>query len=137
MSWQFARFLIVGVINTFTGISVIYLMKYLLSAGDVLANAVGYCIGLCVSFVLNRKWTFRHDGKVWPSAIKFILVFFVAYATNLAVVMISIHWVGIDSYIAHLVGMPPYTVVFFLLCQYFVFPNQGGILDLKQLSSSR
>ena len=121
LSWQFVRFVLVGLVNTFTGLSVIYGMKAILAAGDVLANLVGYAIGLCVSFILNRTWTFRHEGHIAPAAVKFLLVFAVAYVTNLTVVLVCIHWIGLNSYLAQAMGIPPYTIVFFLLSRFFVF----------------
>lgn len=51
------RFLIVGLVNTAVGLSVIFACKALAGLGDALSNAVGYTVGLAVSFVLNRSWT--------------------------------------------------------------------------------
>ena len=126
LSWQFVRFILVGLVNTFTGLSVIFAMKAILSVGDVLANSVGYAIGLCVSFTLNRTWTFGHTGSIAPAMVKFLFVFAVAYVTNLTVVLICIHWIGLNTYLAQAMGIPPYTIVFFLLSRFFVFASEDG-----------
>src|SRR5208282_1728517 len=85
------RFLLVGVANTLVGLSAIYLIKWLGEVGDVLANASGYAIGLMVSFVLNRSWTFSHSGAVLPAAVRFFVVFAIAYTTNLGTVLVLVH----------------------------------------------
>jgi putative flippase GtrA len=51
------KFAVVGVANTFVGLSAIYLRKWLLGFGDAISNTCGYSIGLALSFILNREWT--------------------------------------------------------------------------------
>jgi putative flippase GtrA len=109
------------VINTLVGLSVIFGLKAFLQANDVFANAIGYLVGLSVSFVLNRSWTFRHEGNIPAAAVRFLAVFLVAYTINLAVVLTLIHGVGVNSYLAQALGMPPYTLAFFLLSKFFAF----------------
>jgi len=124
---EFARFLFVGVNNTFAGLLVIYGLKAVFQAGDVFANAIGYLVGLSLSFALNRSWTFRHEGNIAAAGIRFLGAFLVAYMINLAVVLVLIHWVDIGSYLAQALGIPPYTISFFLLMKYFAF----GRLETK------
>ncbi len=120
-SFQFARFLVVGVANTLVGLSVIYSAKYFFHAGDVMANAIGYGVGICVSFVLNSRWTFAYSGLMLPAAVKFFLATAVAYAANLLTVMTAIDGFGINTYLAQALGMPVYTVVAYLISKYVVF----------------
>ena len=134
MKGQFIRFVLVGVINTFTGLSVIFSMKMFLDAGDVISNSVGYLIGLMVSFTLNRSWTFSHQGSIIPAIIKFSFVFLVAYGFNLATVLILIHWIGANTYFAQVAGLPPYTLVFFLLSKFFVFRGESPSQPRDQFS---
>ncbi|WPG38406.1 GtrA family protein [Variovorax sp. EBFNA2] len=120
-SFQFVRFLVVGVANTLVGLSVIYSAKYFFHAGDVLANAIGYGVGICVSFTLNSRWTFAYKGLMVPAAVKFFLATAVAYAANLLTVMTAIDGFGINTYMAQALGMPVYTVVAYLISKYVVF----------------
>ena len=69
------RFLTVGVINTLLSIVVIFSLKYFVQFNDVAANLIGYIVGLTCSFILNRKWTFKHSGQLLPTILKFSLVF--------------------------------------------------------------
>lgn len=121
MKGEIIRFLLVGVVNTLVGLVVIFGLKFFLQAGDVLANAAGYLVGLSVSFLLNRSWTFRHRGNVGGAAVRFFAAFIIAYAINLSVVLTLIEWWSVNGYLAQALGVPPYTVTFFLLSKYFAF----------------
>ncbi|MEO8118442.1 MAG: GtrA family protein [Rhodoferax sp.] len=114
------RFLLVGIVNTLVGLGVIFAAKGVFGLGDVVSNAIGYGIGLLVSFSLNRYWTFRHTGPVSNAIAIFFVVQAAAYSLNLVCVLGSIEY-GIDSYIAQALGMPPYMVISYLGSRYFAF----------------
>lgn len=117
---QFLRYLGVGLVNTLVGLGTTYLAKWLLGWGDVSANAIGYAVGICVSFSLNRRWTFDHGGPAWRTFGLFLLVALGAWGANLATVMLAIH-VGVNSYLAQALGIPVYTITSFLANKYLVF----------------
>lgn len=118
---EFARFLAVGVLNTCTGLAVIYAAKWLAHWNDVLANLLGYAVGLGVSFTLNRRWTFGHTGERLPALARFTAATAVAYGANLLTVLFALHSLGLNSYLAQALGVPAYTLVAYLLSRYFVF----------------
>jgi len=114
----------VGVLNMVIGLLVIYACKWFFQAGDVAANAIGYTIGLINSFVLNSRWTFGYRGPQLPAIFKFLLVALVAYAMNLATVLILIHIGGMNGYIAQALGIPAYTLTTYLASKFIVFRSQ-------------
>ena len=116
-----AKFLAVGALNTGVGLGVIYLAKYALDAGDVSANALGYAVGLVLSFALNRSWTFGHTGPVHKAAARFAVVIALAYLLNLATVLFSIHALGVNGYVAQALGIVPYTAFTFIASRYWAF----------------
>jgi putative flippase GtrA len=116
------KFAGVGMINTLLCLTVIFSMKAVAGVGDVTANIAGYSLGLACSFLLNRRWTFAHSDHLLPALLRFVLVFLVSYGFNLAVVLGLIH-LGADSYLAHIGGMPLYSICFYFGCRYFVFPR--------------
>src|SRR5205807_771980 len=73
------KFLLVGIVNALLGLSTIYLLKWFVIAGDTVANAAGYVVGLTSSFILNRRWTFHHTGAMAPALARFCAVFLIAY----------------------------------------------------------
>lgn len=118
---ELPKFLGVGVVNTLVGLLVIYSAKWFFNFGNVYANALGYSVGLLVSFTLNSRWTFAHRGPRLPALVKFLLVSLVAYGMNLLTVMVAIHYIGLNDYIAQALGVPPYTLTSFLASKYLVF----------------
>lgn len=124
---QVFKFGAVGLINTLIGLSSIYALMYFFSASPVTANAFGYAIGLIVSYILNRVWTFNRNNSKPHSIKKFILVAAVAYILNLAIVLlITTSTPNNNAYLAQLAGIVFYTVTMFLGCRLFVFPASAG-----------
>lgn len=128
----FVRFLAVGLLNTAAGLGVIYTCKWFLGFGDVLANVLGYAVGLTISFVLNSRWTFRYRGPVVPAIARFLGVFLLAYCTNLSVVLLLIDGVELNSYLAQAMGMPPYMVVFYIGSRWLAFRESRARRDSSQ-----
>ena len=121
------RFLSVGVANTVVGLLVIYAAKWLLRLGDVAANALGYAVGLGLSFALNSRWTFAYQGPYLPALAKFAVVVAVAYAMNLLTVLGAIRFFDVNAYIAQALGIVPYTLTTFLASKYLVFRRRPPI----------
>jgi putative flippase GtrA len=114
------KFAIVGVANTLAGLFLIYLCKWLLGFGDVMANICGYSIGLALSFMLNRGWTFRHSGPMLSTLTHFLAIFIVAYLSNLTAVLVA-KSLEMNSYLAQASGILPYSVIFFFGSRYVAF----------------
>ena len=121
---SFVRFLVVGLANTLIGLSIIYAGKWLIGWNDVVANMVGYSLGLILSFILNKRWSFRYIGSHGPAMFRFVLVIAVAYTLNLCMTLATISIFDVNSYLAQALGVAPYTIITYLGSRYYVFPNQ-------------
>jgi putative flippase GtrA len=117
---QFLIFCLVGAANSLVGLAVIFALKYWGSWHDGWANAVGYAVGVTMSFVLNKTLTFAHRGTVPKAAIKFAAVQLIAYLLNLGCVLALIN-LGLNNYIAQAMGVLPYTLAGFLGSKFFAF----------------
>ncbi len=115
-----ARFLSVGALNTLAGLAVIYVLMWL-GVSTAAANVGGYAVGLAISFVLNRAWTFRHRGRVASAAVRFLAAFAVAYGANLALVLLLTERLDLNRFFAQALGILPYTATMYLLSRHFVF----------------
>lgn len=62
---QFAKFSIVGVVNTVTSFTVYVLMIQQAGLDPLLANVIAFIVAVTASFFLNKAWTFRDHGKVY------------------------------------------------------------------------
>lgn len=124
--FQILRFGLVGILNTLIGLSCIYLVIYFFNADAGIANAVGYAIGLLVSFLLNRMWTFNDNKRIAAVLPKFLLVAVISYLLNLAAVVIGNRHFGINPYVVQLLGMMVYTPIMFAGCRIFVFNSTAN-----------
>jgi putative flippase GtrA len=120
------KFLLVGAANTLMGLSVIWGMKEFTRASDATANVAGYAVGVTVSFLLNKRWTFGFRGERGASLLRFLIVFAVSYTVNLVTVLSLIEVSGLDSFWCQAFGVIPYSALFYLGCRWYAFPSVGG-----------
>jgi putative flippase GtrA len=118
---EFLRFLLVGIVNTLVGLSIIYMNKWLIGLGDIISNIIGYSVGLTISFNLNSRWTFKYNGNYTTAIAKFLFVFLIAYSVNLITVLFCIKILLINTYLSQAIGVPPYTIIFYLGSKLFAF----------------
>ena len=86
---SFLRFCAVGVLNPLVGLPSFFALMRFGGVQYVVANAVGYAVGITISFLLNRSWTFYHKGPLLRSAARWTLVVAIAYAANAFVLIVS------------------------------------------------
>ena len=117
------RFILVGILNTVVGLSIIYAAMYFFDFGIKSANLIGYLVGLIISFTLNKKWTFKNRDRIGSSLIRYLLVIGVAYVANLQTVIFFDSYLKISPYLAQFMGVFPYALIGYLGCKFFAFPE--------------
>jgi len=118
---SFIRFLVVGAVNTSASLVVILFAKEALKANTAGANAVGYVVGLMVSFALNGSWTFRFRSAGPGCLLRFFVAFGVSYLANLAVVFSLSKATECDSFWWQVAGAVVYSGLFYCGCRWYVF----------------
>ena len=121
MFWQSMRFILVGIVNTFVGLSCIYGIMYAYDADPGVANLLGYAVGIIVSFTLNKIWTFNNNKPINEVLPKYVFVATTSYLMNLGVVVFATSYLAVNPYLGQLLGVAPYTICMFLGCRWFVF----------------
>lgn len=111
MGAQFARFFIVGGINTALTYG-IYLAILWLGATPVYAYSIGYIIGIIVSYVLNLKVTFQRAHSL-RKMLFFPLVYVAQYCIGLFALHLFLSW-GVVAEIAGLLILPITVPITFL-----------------------
>jgi putative flippase GtrA len=120
LSGSFIRFLAVGMINTLIGLAIIFTFMNLLHFSYWTSTLMGNIIGAAVSYVLNRKFTFKSTKNQAGSALRFILVilacYFIAYGIGLRAVHLALaHLPAIphhfENNLAVVIGMGLYTIL--------------------------
>jgi putative flippase GtrA len=69
----------VGLINTMVGLSVMYLLLHGFGLSYWISTFLGNSVGACISFFLNRRFTFKSDVSVLTGLFRFITVILISY----------------------------------------------------------
>ena len=79
---KFIRFVFVGLINTCIGYALIFILLNKCNTGYFLSTIIGYSVGSIISFSLNRFYTFKHQGSLFHSYMKYFIVFVISYIVS-------------------------------------------------------
>lgn len=121
------RFCIVGLINTFIGMAIMFGLYNLAGWSYWLSTLTNYVLTSILSYVLNKKFTFGHKGDVAGSAIRFAVNIAVCYviaygvAKPLMYSLLSGHTVKLRENAAMLVGMVLFTGLNYIGQRSFAF----------------
>lgn len=119
-----ARFSLVGLVNSALGFAVIAFLDVVVHLPPALANALGYLVGIAVSFFLTRGFVFRNRDAVAGRAWRYALAMAFAFLLNQLALWSAGRVLGAGSAAhleAQLMGVAIYTITNFLLCRYWVF----------------
>lgn len=126
MFGQLVRFGIVGCANT-----VISWCAYALLVGAgvhlLVASAVAWTLGAGNSYIQNRRWTFRSQGRYAPEFARFGAVQGVGLALNVALLHELTSGAGVDKLVAQGLVYPAVTAVTFLLSRGWAFAPMGAV----------
>lgn len=121
LSWEFYRFIIVGIINTTVGLSVIFLALYI-GLGNFSSNIIGYSCGLVSAYFLNKHFVFRvnNNNLNHRELFLFLVVFILSYIANISVLYTLLYF-EVHAYIAQTFAMITYSIFNFLLNKFLTF----------------
>ena len=117
MSRRFAKFVVVGVVNT--------VFSYLLFA-LLISTGMHYMVATTVGTVLSILFNFKSTGRLvfGSSDNRLILRFYAVYGVNYLFGIAGLwvlHRLGVNMYLAGALMLPPGAVVAYLLQRSFVF----------------
>lgn len=121
------KFLLVGVVNTLVGTSVMFLAYNLLRFSYWTSSAANYVIGSIVSYFLNKYFTFQQKERSVKTVFKFVanitLCYLLAYGIAKPLVrhLLSSWTVTIQENGAMVCGMGLFVVFNYLGQRFFVF----------------
>ncbi|VWX60473.1 GtrA family protein [Burkholderiales bacterium 8X] len=122
---QLLRYGLVGVLNTGLGYAVIFLSMGVLDWRPVPSNIAGYAVGLIVSFLLNKNFTFRSRGPARGELKRFLLIFGLAYLANLGVLVLLVNVMDVPAGWAQVVAGVVYFALSFVLNKFYVFADRA------------
>jgi len=129
MNFTFVRFLIVGLINTLVGLSIMYVLYHLANQSYWLSTFIGNSVGAVVSFILNRSFTFKSNGSIQKSIMKFLLVILCCYFISYHLGTLLVDWsmkemdyaISFQTDLAILLSTAIYTITNYICQKQFVF----------------
>jgi putative flippase GtrA len=96
-----ARFIVVGCANFVVSFAAFYLSYRFLPLDSTIrgaaANVIAYAAGMSNSFVLNRVWTFRAEGRVAVHAAKFVVLNAATLVASTAIVLVLVDRAGLPA----------------------------------------
>jgi putative flippase GtrA len=117
---QILRYGIVGVLSN----STLYIAYLVLTHSGMEAKkamSLLYLIGLCVSFLGNRKWTFAHQGNMKATVTKYLLSHASAYALNFLILFVFVDRFGYAHQWVQFISIFVIAGYLFILFKFFVF----------------
>ncbi len=119
---QFFKFAAVGLLNTGLQYCVFYVLYSLFGVYYLTASAVGYCVGMCNSFLLNKTWTFKSfNTRTEIQFIKFVLINACALIVNLVVLKIIVTVMSVQPELGQVVAIVFSTLANFLGNKFWTF----------------
>lgn len=126
----FSKFIIVGIINTAVGTSIMYILYNVAHTSYWFSSFMNYFIGSIVSFFLNKYFTFNnksHSAKqIILFTINILFCYLVAYgvAKKLINFILSDYSITIRENIAMFAGMVLFTLLNYFIQRYIVFKQK-------------
>lgn len=117
----FARYLMVGVVNTGIGYAIIFLCMYGIGLSPEISNAAGYGLGMVISYVLNRTFTFGSPPSTRGTKVRFAVVNGLSYLANLGMLILLVRTWGIHEGLSQVLAGGVYVATSFLLNKHYVF----------------
>lgn len=111
------KFIIVGIINTIVGTSVMFILYNVFSVGYWMSSAANYIIGSIVSYFLNKYFTFQNKEKSFKQIVLFVINISLCYLIAYGVAKPTIAFIlgqyneKIQGNISMLVGMGLFVVL--------------------------
>jgi putative flippase GtrA len=114
---------LIGVVSNVAGYLMYLLIAYL-GCPPKIAMTILYGVGVAVSFFGNRKLTFKHQGPLLGSGIKFMIAHFFGYLLNLTILIIMVDNLGYAHQWVQAVAIVIVAAFLFVGLKFFVFPTK-------------
>ena len=124
-SRQFLTYASVGIASNAT-LYVVYLLLTSTGIGHKSAMSLCYFAGMLMTFALNRRYTFNHDGHVLGSAVRHAVMYALMYVANLGALVILVDVMQLPHRPVVLVCILLTACIMFLMQKLWVFPEGRG-----------
>ena len=118
---ELVSFHIVGIVNTAITYG-IYSLLVALGVDYRAALVLEYCFGIVFSFVMNRRYTFRHEGTVsFRMVASMIGSYLAVLAFNFGLLLFFVERLGMNEYLGQLLALGFAVALSFAAQKFLVF----------------
>ncbi|WP_242655238.1 GtrA family protein [Clostridium cellulovorans] len=95
------KFALVGVSNTAISL-IVYNILVVLGVNYMLANIIGYCVGVINSFIWNKNWVFKSNENSSAIIFKFVAVNILTLVVTTMFLYIFVDILGYSKFISQI-----------------------------------
>jgi len=120
---QAAKFLSVGVLNTFLDASLYFVLPrwFGFAALKTLAKGISYGIGIVNSFCWNKSWTFKADTGTTAAFVPFVLANLAALVINAGVMHVCLNALALHDIVSLALAMGSTLLWNFIISKFVIF----------------
>lgn len=86
---QFSRYATVGLLSN-AALYLAYLAITTAGVGHKLAMSILYITGVTITFFVNRRWSFNHEGLAHSAFVRYVIAYIIGYFVNLLILFIFV-----------------------------------------------
>lgn len=123
----FMKFVIVGVINTLVGTTIMFVFYNVFHFNYWVSSASNYFFGSICSYFLNKYFTFEYHKKEWWSLLRFVINILTCYLLAYGIAKPVMHWIlsgfskSIQENVSMILGMGLFVIFNYLGQRFFTF----------------
>jgi putative flippase GtrA len=96
---KFTRFLLVGILNTLTGLTTMFMLLHIAGLSYWVSTFFGNAMGATFSYFLNRSFTFQSKVPLSNGAPKFIAVILLSYLIAYSMSEFLARWISVSIHL--------------------------------------
>lgn len=121
---QLFSYALIGVLTNALGYAIYLLLTYLWGAPKITMTAL-YFVGASIGFFANRRYTFRHDGHIGVTGVRYLLAQVAGYLLNLVLLLLFVDWLGFPHQIVQAIAIIVVAIFLFVMSRVFVFSQSS------------
>lgn len=126
----FMKFVMVGVINTIVGSTIMFVFYNVFHLSYWISSASNYFFGSICSYILNKHFTFQYHERGWASLFRFTINIIICYLLAYGIAKLLMQWIlfgfsiTIQENVSMLLGMCLFVVFNYLGQRFFAFKSK-------------
>lgn len=127
----FMRFIMVGLVNTIVGTTIMFVFYNVFHLSYWVSSASNYFFGSVVSYLLNKYFTFQYKEKGFTSLFRFTVNILVCYLLAYGIAKPVMQWIlsgfskTIQENVSMILGMCLFVIFNYLGQRFYTFKNKN------------